>query len=108
MFSKRKMTAHLRVLAAAGCALLLCCESAFAFELGIIGFQFSSETHARVANAAAAAANLLTQYHVVLLHQRVVPGWATVTLALPALLLLTSCQHVPTPRRPTPWRCLRP
>jgi ribose transport system substrate-binding protein len=27
-----------------------------AFELGIIGFQFSSETHARVANAAAAAA----------------------------------------------------
>jgi simple sugar transport system substrate-binding protein/ribose transport system substrate-binding protein len=27
-----------------------------AFELGVIGFQFSSETHARVANAAAAAA----------------------------------------------------
>lgn len=27
-----------------------------AFEVGIIGFQFSSETHARVANAAAAAA----------------------------------------------------
>jgi simple sugar transport system substrate-binding protein/ribose transport system substrate-binding protein len=29
---------------------------ASAFEVGIIGFQFSSETHARVANAAAAAA----------------------------------------------------
>lgn len=29
---------------------------AFALELGIIGFQFSSETHARTANAAAAAA----------------------------------------------------
>jgi ABC-type sugar transport system substrate-binding protein len=31
-------------------------HSAQGFELGIIGFQFSSETHARVANAAAAAA----------------------------------------------------
>lgn len=30
--------------------------SAQAFEVGIIGFQFTSETHARVANAAAAAA----------------------------------------------------
>lgn len=29
---------------------------ASAFEIGVIGFQFSSETHARVANAAAAAA----------------------------------------------------
>jgi simple sugar transport system substrate-binding protein/ribose transport system substrate-binding protein len=29
---------------------------AHAFELGVIGFQFTSETHARVANAAAAAA----------------------------------------------------
>ncbi|KAB2850944.1 MAG: sugar ABC transporter substrate-binding protein [Hyphomicrobiaceae bacterium] len=31
-------------------------RAAFAFEVGIIGFQFSAETHARVANAAAAAA----------------------------------------------------
>lgn len=31
-------------------------QSAQAFELGIIGFQFSAETHARVANAAAEAA----------------------------------------------------
>lgn len=31
-------------------------RAALAFEIGIIGFQFSSETHARVANAAAAAA----------------------------------------------------
>ncbi|CAN5275693.1 sugar ABC transporter substrate-binding protein [soil metagenome] len=31
-------------------------SQAQAFEVGIIGFQFSSETHARVANAAAAAA----------------------------------------------------
>jgi simple sugar transport system substrate-binding protein/ribose transport system substrate-binding protein len=30
--------------------------SVHAFEVGIVGFQFSSETHARVANAAAAAA----------------------------------------------------
>ena len=30
--------------------------SAHAIEVGIVGFQFSSETHARVANAAAAAA----------------------------------------------------
>lgn len=30
--------------------------SAQSFEVGIVGFQFSSETHARVANAAAAAA----------------------------------------------------
>lgn len=31
-------------------------HGAGAFEVGVIGFQFSSETHARVANAAAAAA----------------------------------------------------
>ena len=31
-------------------------QGANAFEVGIIGFQFSSETHARVANAAAEAA----------------------------------------------------
>src|SRR6186997_232256 len=44
-----------KFLAAAGFALLASSQ-AFAFEVGIIGFQFSSETHARVANAAAAAA----------------------------------------------------
>lgn len=32
------------------------CAQVFAFEVGIIGFQFSSETHARVVNAASAAA----------------------------------------------------
>ena len=37
-------------------ALAWCMGSAAAFEIGVIGFQFSSETHARVANAAAAAA----------------------------------------------------
>lgn len=42
--------------AAVGLTLLLSGQSASAFEVGIIGFQFSSETHARVANAAAAAA----------------------------------------------------
>jgi simple sugar transport system substrate-binding protein/ribose transport system substrate-binding protein len=36
--------------------LLALCQSAEAFEVGVIGFQFSSETHARVANAATAAA----------------------------------------------------
>jgi simple sugar transport system substrate-binding protein/ribose transport system substrate-binding protein len=36
--------------------LVIACSTAQAFELGVIGFQFSSETHARVANAAAAAA----------------------------------------------------
>ncbi|HEY8565191.1 MAG TPA: substrate-binding domain-containing protein [Beijerinckiaceae bacterium] len=43
-------------LALAGLALLGSAVSAAAVEVGIIGFQFSSETHARVANAAAAAA----------------------------------------------------
>jgi len=37
-------------------ALLAMMQSANAFEIGVIGFQFSSETHARVANAAAEAA----------------------------------------------------
>jgi len=37
-------------------ALVLLGQPASAFEVGIVGFQFSSETHARVANAAAAAA----------------------------------------------------
>jgi ABC-type sugar transport system substrate-binding protein len=36
-------------------SLALTATPTFAFELGVIGFQFSSETHARVANAAAAA-----------------------------------------------------
>lgn len=42
---------------AAGAFALFCgATSADAFEIGVIGFQFTSETHARVANAAAAAA----------------------------------------------------
>ncbi len=49
MFGLRKT-----LLAAA--AMLALGSQAQAFEVGIIGFQFSSETHARVANAAAAAA----------------------------------------------------
>jgi ABC-type sugar transport system substrate-binding protein len=40
----------------AGIALAAALVPASAFEVGIVGFQFSSETHARVANAAAAAA----------------------------------------------------
>jgi simple sugar transport system substrate-binding protein/ribose transport system substrate-binding protein len=40
----------------AAAAMLALGSQAQAFEVGIIGFQFSSETHARVANAAAAAA----------------------------------------------------
>lgn len=40
----------------AAAAVVALGQSANAFEVGIIGFQFSSETHARVANAAAAAA----------------------------------------------------
>ena len=51
-----RMTQSRKFLFAAAVALLLQCGSAGAFEVGIIGFQFSSETHARVANAAAAAA----------------------------------------------------
>jgi simple sugar transport system substrate-binding protein/ribose transport system substrate-binding protein len=46
----------LGILLAGAVALGLSVSGASAFELGIIGFQFSSETHARVANAAAAAA----------------------------------------------------
>lgn len=45
-----------QVVFAAAVALVLHSAAAAAFEVGIIGFQFSSETHARVANAAAAAA----------------------------------------------------
>lgn len=42
--------------ALATAALIFGAGSAQAVDIGIIGFQFSSETHARVANAAAAAA----------------------------------------------------
>ena len=49
MFGFRKMLVAAAALVALG-------QSAQAFEVGIIGFQFTSETHARVANAAAAAA----------------------------------------------------
>lgn len=45
-----------QVVFAAAMALVLHSATAAAFEVGIIGFQFSSETHARVANAAAEAA----------------------------------------------------
>jgi simple sugar transport system substrate-binding protein/ribose transport system substrate-binding protein len=41
---------------AAAVLLFALSQTAHAFELGIIGFQFSAETHARVANAAADAA----------------------------------------------------
>jgi ABC-type sugar transport system substrate-binding protein len=43
-------------LLACALALVLGSATAQAVEIGVIGFQFSSETHARVANAAAAAA----------------------------------------------------
>lgn len=46
----------LKRIAFAAAALLALGQAAAAFEVGVIGFQFSSETHARVANAAAAAA----------------------------------------------------
>ena len=46
----------LRKLVISAAALLAFGQAAHAFELGVIGFQFTSETHARVANAAAAAA----------------------------------------------------
>lgn len=47
---------HFKRLAAAALALLVGTTQVSAFEIGVIGFQFSSETHARVANAAADAA----------------------------------------------------
>ena len=50
------MTGPIRRLAAAAAFLASTALGANAFELGVIGFQFSAETHARVANAAAAAA----------------------------------------------------
>jgi len=46
----------LRGLVMTAAALVALSTSARAFEVGIIGFQFSSETHARAANAAAEAA----------------------------------------------------
>ncbi|MBI3507391.1 MAG: substrate-binding domain-containing protein [Proteobacteria bacterium] len=46
----------LKSLFAATAILLASGATAQAVEIGVIGFQFSSETHARVANAAAAAA----------------------------------------------------
>lgn len=46
----------LKTLLAAGAMLAAAATGAGAVEIGVIGFQFSSETHARVANAAAAAA----------------------------------------------------
>jgi ABC-type sugar transport system substrate-binding protein len=49
------MVAFTRSIAAAALLFTLG-QTANAFELGIIGFQFSAETHARVANAAADAA----------------------------------------------------
>jgi ABC-type sugar transport system substrate-binding protein len=48
--------AKLKSLMAAAAMLLAGSAAAQAVEIGVIGFQFSSETHARVANAAAAAA----------------------------------------------------
>jgi ribose transport system substrate-binding protein len=50
---------RLKSLLAGGIALLTSVAAANAFEVGIIGFQFTSETHARVANAAADAAKEL-------------------------------------------------
>ncbi len=47
---------HFRTLAIAAMGLLLQTGLSHAFELGIVAFQMSSETHARVANAAGAAA----------------------------------------------------
>ena len=46
----------LRGLVLASAAMVALSTSAMAFEVGIIGFQFSSDTHARAANAAAEAA----------------------------------------------------
>jgi simple sugar transport system substrate-binding protein/ribose transport system substrate-binding protein len=46
----------IRKIWAAAAAVLALTSSAHAFDVGIIGFQFTSETHARVANAAAEAA----------------------------------------------------
>lgn len=46
----------LKTMLAAGAMLAAAATGAGAVEIGVIGFQFSSETHARVANAAAAAA----------------------------------------------------
>ena len=50
------MMKFLSTLVASVVVSLLAAHAALAFEIGVVGFQFSSETHARVANAAAAAA----------------------------------------------------
>ena len=46
----------IKTLALAAVSMAALTSGALAFEIGVIGFQFSSETHARAANAAAAAA----------------------------------------------------
>ena len=46
----------IKTLALAAVSMAALTTGALAFEVGVIGFQFSSETHARAANAAAAAA----------------------------------------------------
>ena len=51
-----RMMKFLSTLVASVVVSLLAAHAALAFEIGVVGFQFSSETHARVANAAAAAA----------------------------------------------------
>lgn len=51
MFASRHILACV-----AAAAFLLLGHAAWAFEVGVIGFQFASETHARAANAAAEAA----------------------------------------------------
>ena len=50
------MMKFLSTLVASVVVSLLAAHAALAFEIGVVGFQFSSETHARVANAADAAA----------------------------------------------------
>ena len=55
MKGQKKMT-FIKKIAASALMLMAGTTAALSFELGVIGFQFSAETHARVANAAAAAA----------------------------------------------------
>jgi ABC-type sugar transport system substrate-binding protein len=56
MISGRKKMHLTKLLVSATLTFVLPSLSAAAFEIGIIGFQFSSETHARCANTVAAAA----------------------------------------------------
>ena len=53
------MIKKLLAAAAVSAGLLMAVAPAHGFKLGIIAFQMSSETHARVANAAADAAKQL-------------------------------------------------